>query len=232
MCFHNIQVTGRLSQLHGKRFGHSDVFGALKLHGSIADTAKKKNGNLVDAEGFHIRSTQSKTYRLKKYNDMSSKSFRGFIPTSDHKTVRYKRGSGHTLAETGHTIGKHKDNVNAETNRETSHNFDKKETSDNNTILHQGNQVNNAEQGSKNKNSVIVPSGIGSNKDNKNADTNRNGVNNTEKTVQNKIDGAKKTEVTNSSTTPAAVGNGTTPKPEKCPNQTDPTELEIITKFR
>ena len=221
-------MTGRLSQLKGKRFGHSDVFGVLNLHASIADTAKKKNGNSVDTDRFHIRSTQSKTYRSNKSNDVSSKSFHGFIPTSDHRTVRSKRGSGHIFAETKHTTGKHKDIENAE----TSHNFDKKETFDNNATFSQGNQVNTAEGESKNKYSEIVPAGVVSNKDNKKADKNGLGVNNTEKTVLNKTDGAKKFEVTKGSVTPAAVGNGTTPKPEKCPNQTDPTELEIITEFR
>ena len=231
MCFSIIQVTGKLTQLNGKRFGHSDVFGVLNLHASIADTAKKKKDNLVDADSFHMRSTQSKAYRLKKHNDVSSKSFHGFIPTSNHRTVRSKRGGGHTLPEMIHTSGKHNDNENVEPLRETSPSVAKKETSDNNA-LYQGNQVNTAEGESKNKNSEIIPMEI-TNKDDKNADTNRQyRENNIEKTILNETDGAKKTEVTNGSTTPAAIGNGTTPKPEKCPNQTDSTELQIITKFR
>ena len=229
VSFSIIQVTGKLSQLKGKRFGHSDVFGILNLQPSIADTAKKKNDNLVDADIFHIPSTQSKTYRLKKRNDVSSKSFHGFISTSNYRTVRSKRGSGHTLAKTIHTTGKHNDNENVEPVRETSPNVDKKETSD---TLYQGNQVNTAEEESKDKNAEIIPGGIGTNKNNKNADINRLGINNMEKTGLNETDGAKKPEVTNVSATPVAVGNGTTPKPEKCRNQTDPTELQIITKFR
>ena len=231
MCFSIIQVTGKLTQLKGKRFGHSDVFGVLNLHASIADTAKKKNDNLVDTDSFLIPSTQSKTYRLKKHKDVSSKSFHGFIPTSNHRNVRSKRGGVHTLPKMIHTTGKHNDNENVEPLRETSPSVAKKETFDNNA-LHQGNQVNTAEGESKNKNSEIVPVGTGTNKDNKNADADRPGINNTEKTILNETDGAKKTEVTNGSTTAAAIGNGTTPKPEKCPNQTDSTELQIITKFR
>ena len=118
MCFSIVQVTGKLTQLKGERLGHSDVFGVLNLHASIADTAKEKNGNLVDTDSFHIRSTQSKTYRLKKHNDVSSKPFHGFIPTSNHRAVRSKRGSGHTLAKTIHTTGKHNDNENVEPVRE------------------------------------------------------------------------------------------------------------------
>ena len=225
-------MTGKRSQLRGKRFGHGDVFDVLNLHASIADTAKKKNDDLVDADRFHIPSTQSKTYRSKKSNDLSSKSFHGFILASDHRTVRSKRGSGHIFAETKRTSGKHKDNGNVEPMRETSHNFDKKETFDNNATFPQGNEVKTVEGESKNKHLEIVPVGIVSDKGDKNADTSRLGVNNTEKTVLNKTDGAKKSEVTNGSVTPAAVGNCTTPKPEKCPNQTDPKELEIITEFR
>ena len=229
VCFSIIQVSGKLSQLTGKRYGHGDIFGVLNLHASIADTAKKKADYLVDADRFQIRSTQSKTYRSKKSNEVSSKSFHGFTPITYHRTVRSKRGSEHTFTETKRTSGKHKDNGNVEPLRETSHKFDKKETFDNDaTFSQEQTRVRTAQGESKNKNSETVPVGIVS----KNADTNRLGVNNTEKTVLNKTDGAKKSEVTNGSVTPAAVGNGTTPKPEKCPNQTDPTELEIITEFR
>ena len=192
-----------VSQERRSHLGHNELSPAP----SIADTAKKKSDNLIKRDIDHLQSIT---------NDISTKSFRAFIPNSGRKIPRHARGVAHSVVKAKQAEISQGENDNIKLSNKISQNREDEKLPVDNT---KPSKSNTAEEEIKNKMNVKK---LASNRD-----TLENAAQNTDKSITGELEAVKKPEITNASF--AVESNNTTPR---CPSQTDPTDLPIVTEFR